>query len=81
MNHCQMHQVRLYLLIGVLSFEGYADISKTKEKLSLAWHTFTLFSHKIESLLSGTPFKAPVTAINVLIDITEVCCFSKSIAC
>ena len=57
-------------IIGVI--EGLLGISKTEEYLSLAQGGLKIFLQKVELLLAGTPFKAPVTVINVLINLTEV---------
>jgi hypothetical protein len=56
---------------GVRSL-AFPAASKTNENLSFAWSVLTQFSHKVESFLDGTPFKTPVAAINVLIDLAEV---------
>ena len=57
-------------IIGVI--EGLLAISKAEEYLSLAQGGLKLFLRKVELFLAGTPFKAPVAAINVLIDLAEV---------
>ncbi|KAG6854404.1 hypothetical protein C0991_006946, partial [Blastosporella zonata] len=43
--------------------------SKTKEGLGTAWRGFAMLLGKVESALDGTPFKAPVAAVNVLIQL------------
>ena len=57
-------------IIGVI--EGLLGISKTEEYLSLAQGGLKLFLRKVELFLAGTPFKAPVAVINVLISLAEV---------
>jgi hypothetical protein len=57
-------------IIGVI--EGLLGISKTEEYLSLAQGGLKLFLRKLELFLAGTPFKAPVAVINVLINLAEV---------
>lgn len=52
--------------------EGLLAISKAEEYLSLAQGGLKLFLRKVELLLAGTPFKAPVTIINILISLAEV---------
>ena len=64
-------------IIGVI--EGLLDISKAEEYLSLAQGGLKLFLRKVELFLAGTPFKAPVAAINVLIDLAKVRPSSTSI--
>ncbi|KAG6809530.1 hypothetical protein H0H92_015911, partial [Tricholoma furcatifolium] len=46
-----------------------ASASKAKEVLDTAWHGFTMLLGKVEGLLAGTPFKTPVAAVNVLIQL------------
>ncbi|KAG6808708.1 hypothetical protein H0H92_003195, partial [Tricholoma furcatifolium] len=46
--------------------------SKAKEGLRTAWHGFTMFLGKFEGLLAGTPFKTPVAAVNVLIQLQKL---------
>jgi hypothetical protein len=48
--------------------------SQTKDRLQLVWHGVELLLPKLEKLLDGTPFKAPIAAINVLLDIGNVGC-------
>ena len=52
------------------------DLSTTKGKLCVAWHGIELVLQKAEKLLEGTPFKTPVAALNVLVDIKNVHCHS-----
>jgi hypothetical protein len=57
-------------IIGVI--EGLLGISKTEEYLSLAQGGLKLFLRTVELFLAGTPFKAPIAVINVLINLAEV---------
>ena len=52
------------------------DFSTTKGQLRVAWHGIELVLQKAEKLLGGTPFKTPIAALNVLIDVKNVYCHS-----
>ena len=50
----------------------FIAFAKVKEYLSLAGDGLKLFLTHVEPFLEGTPFKAPVAVINVLIELAEV---------
>ena len=39
----------------------------------MAWHGVEQLLKKVEGLLDGTPFKTPIAAVNVLIELENVC--------
>jgi len=45
---------------------------RSKSKLALAWQGMELLLKKVERCLDGTPAKAPVVAINALIELKNV---------
>lgn len=45
-----------------------------KDVLVLAWTGVELLLKKVQPFLDGTPAKAPVAAVNALIEIKNVCC-------
>ena len=47
--------------------------SMMKDKLKMAWHGVKMLLKKAERLLAGTPFQTPVAAVNVLIELGNVC--------
>ncbi|KAG6826708.1 hypothetical protein H0H92_014784 [Tricholoma furcatifolium] len=51
--------------------KDHPSASKAKEVLDTAWHGFTMLLGKVEGLLAGTPFKTPVVAVNVLIQLEK----------
>jgi len=44
-----------------------------KDKLKMAWHGVEVLLKKAERPLAGTPFQTPVAAVNVLIELGNVC--------
>ncbi|KAG6877968.1 hypothetical protein C0992_008915, partial [Termitomyces sp. T32_za158] len=62
----------------VMSVAGNSSIepgnilgSKAKEGLKIAWHGLKMILGQVEGLLDGTPFKVPVTAVNMLIQLGD----------
>ena len=49
------------------------ESSKAKDTLRTAWHGLQYLLKSVEGCLDGTPFKTPVTAINVVIELGNVC--------
>ncbi|KAG6826028.1 hypothetical protein H0H92_001386 [Tricholoma furcatifolium] len=49
--------------------QDHGSTSKAKEVMDTAWHDFTMLLGRVEGLLAGTPFKTPVAAVNVLIQL------------
>ena len=47
--------------------------SKAKEILRTTWHGLQYLLKNVEGCLDGTPFKTPITAINVVIEVGNVC--------
>ena len=47
--------------------------STTKDRLRTAWNGVQLLLKKVEVSLSGTPFQTPFAAVNVLIELGNVC--------
>jgi hypothetical protein len=48
--------------------------SSARNRLRTAWHGVEQLLQKVGKCLDGTPFKAPISALNVLIEVTNVCC-------
>jgi len=62
--------------------EGNHTLEKTtqgnstkKDNLKTAWHGVELLLKKVEKLLAGTQFQTPFAAVNVLIELGNVCPF------
>ena len=51
-----------------------AQNSLAKDRLRTAYHGVEQLLQKVEKCLGGTPFRAPISALNVLIEVTNVCC-------
>jgi hypothetical protein len=51
-----------------------AQNSSAKDGLRTAWHGVEQLLQKVEKCLDGTPFKAPISALNVLIEVRNVRC-------
>ena len=49
-----------------------------KDVLRAAWNGMEMLLKKVEGCLDGTLAKAPIAAINIVIDIKNVCCQSHS---
>ena len=49
-----------------------------KDVLVVAWNGMEMLLKKVEGCLDGTLAKAPIAAINIVIDIKNVCCQSQS---
>ena len=47
--------------------------SKAKEILRTTWHGLQYLFKSVEGCLDGTPFKTPIAAINVVIELGNVC--------
>ena len=46
-----------------------------KDNLRIAWHGVQSLLKKVERSLAGTPFQGPAGAVNVLIELGNVCPF------
>ena len=53
-------------------------MDRAKDVLVVAWTGIEMLLKKVEGCLDGTLAKAPVAAINALIDIKNVCCQFRS---
>ena len=49
------------------------ESSKAKDILRTTWHGLQYLLKSVEGCLDGTPFKTPITAINVVIELGNVC--------
>lgn len=51
---------------------GPSQNSSTKNAIQMAWHGVEQLLQKVERCLGGTPLKAPVGALNVIIEVINV---------
>ena len=56
------------------TFPEAVSADRAKDVLVVAWNGMEMLLKKVEGCLDGTLAKAPISAINALIDINNVCC-------
>ena len=57
-----------------LSTLGHPNQNSTiKDNLRMAWHGVESLLQKAERSVAGTPFQSPIAAVNVLIELGNVC--------